>query len=584
MKILSLSFLLCIITCINTFAQCTISGPSSVGVGASIALTGSGGSGYWVIYGSDATINSTTGVVTGISVGSVQVEYYGGGCGKSDIYNIAVVACGYSISGPTSVCAGSAITLTTSDPYGGTWSSGSTSVATVDATSGIVTGVSVGSSTISFTSTTGCIYTYPITVTDLPSPSTISGSSTVCEASTISLSESVSGGTWSSSNTGVATINSSGVVSGVSAGSTTISYAVSNSCGTAYATLALTVSPLPNAGTLSPSSVTICQGSTVALTSSGDAGGSWSGTNTFLATVNSSGVVTGIFGPSSTAIITYTVSNSCGTAYTTRGITVKGVPSINGAPNICVGGNGTFTGVPSTVSGSWTTSTSSISTTASGNVGTFVGLSSNSTAGTFTVTLATATSTYCAGTASRTVNVLTTPSIPVISGLSSVSVGSNITLSASPVSSTNTWSSSNTSIATVASSGSASSRSVGGVSAGSATITLVTSNGSCSATGTYNVSVTSPRTIYSTGVNNQDLNAVEIKIIPNPSTGAFTVVLPNEVTSGTLTIVDLNGKIVDTRKVVDQLNDFNLTNLPKGHYFIIVEAADRKYTQNIILQ
>lgn len=65
------------------------------------------------------------------------------------------------------------------------------------------------------------------------SAGTISGSSTVCVGASTTLSDTTTGGTWSSSNTSIATIGSTGIVTGISSGTVTISYTVSNSCGTA---------------------------------------------------------------------------------------------------------------------------------------------------------------------------------------------------------------------------------------------------------------------------------------------------------------------------------------------------------------
>jgi hypothetical protein len=52
----------------------------------------------------------------------------------------------------------------------------------------------------------------------------------------------VPGGTWTTSNAGIATV-SGGLVTGVTAGSVTISYSVSNSCGTRSASHSVTVVP-----------------------------------------------------------------------------------------------------------------------------------------------------------------------------------------------------------------------------------------------------------------------------------------------------------------------------------------------------
>lgn len=71
-----------------------------------------------------------------------------------------------------------------------------------------------------------------IVTNNYPSTSgTLTGMDTVCTGATITLSSSVTGGTWAASN-GHASVTA-GVVSGVSAGTVTISYRVSNPCAPA---------------------------------------------------------------------------------------------------------------------------------------------------------------------------------------------------------------------------------------------------------------------------------------------------------------------------------------------------------------
>ena len=108
---------------------------------------------------------------------------------------------------------------------------------------------------------------------------TITGSSfsaAVCAGGTTTLNAGVSGGTWSSSNTSVASVNASGVLSGVSAGTARITYAT-GSCTTAQT---VTVNAAPTAGASSPASV--CQGASLPLTgtTSGSTGGGTSGGGT----------------------------------------------------------------------------------------------------------------------------------------------------------------------------------------------------------------------------------------------------------------------------------------------------------------
>jgi hypothetical protein len=99
----------------------------------------------------------------------------------------------------------------------------------------------VTNSTYGFVSSS---YSITITVTAAPNAGTLSGTQALCSNETSTLASTVSGGAWSSSATGIATINSStGVVSGVSAGTATMTYTVTGTggCSNATATRVVTV-------------------------------------------------------------------------------------------------------------------------------------------------------------------------------------------------------------------------------------------------------------------------------------------------------------------------------------------------------
>src|SRR5207244_16989 len=63
----------------------------------------------------------------------------------------------------------------------------------------------------------------------------------VCKGYVKLLAGSPAGGTWTSSNTSVATIGTTGIVTGVAVGTATISYSMSNSCGTLYSTATIKI-------------------------------------------------------------------------------------------------------------------------------------------------------------------------------------------------------------------------------------------------------------------------------------------------------------------------------------------------------
>jgi hypothetical protein len=158
----------------------------------------------------------------------------------------------------------------------------------------------------------------------LPTPGAISGTATVCAGSTTALSNATTGGAWSSSATGIATVGSTGVVTGVAAGTATISYTVTNGCGSAVATKVFTVNALPSAGSIIGTAI-VCAGGTTTL-SNATTGGAWSSSAAGVATVGSTGVVAGV--AAGTATISYTVTNTCGSAVVTQVVTVNWTASL----------------------------------------------------------------------------------------------------------------------------------------------------------------------------------------------------------------------------------------------------------------
>jgi len=114
---------------------------------------------------------------------------------------------------------------------------------------------------------------------------------------------------WTSSNTAIATVSNTGLVTGVAAGSVTITYTNNNGCSR---TTTVTVNPLPTiTGTTA-----VCVGSTTQLTGSGTPAASnpWTSSNTAIATVSNTGLVTGVAAGSVT--INYTNNNGCSTTTT----------------------------------------------------------------------------------------------------------------------------------------------------------------------------------------------------------------------------------------------------------------------------
>jgi uncharacterized protein YjdB len=155
-------------------------------------------------------------------------------------------------------------------------------------------------------------------------PLPLTGPFNVCAGATTYLSDVIAGGTWSSSNTRVATVDAFGLISGVAAGTSAISYSI----GSCVATAIVTVAPVPAA--ISGISV-LCVGLVTTL-SDATTGGTWSSSGA--ASVGAtSGIVTGTSG--GVANISYILPGGCAAVSV---VTVNSAPpAIGGTAHVCPG-------------------------------------------------------------------------------------------------------------------------------------------------------------------------------------------------------------------------------------------------------
>ena len=381
-----------------------ITGTTSVCATTTTTLNSTPSGGTWTSSNpSFATVASGTGIVTGVGAGVPVITYTLAAGGCKAVVPVTVLATPAAIAGASNVCAGSNTTLT--DATGsGSWTSGATGTATIGLTSGIMNGVAAGAATITYTAATGCNSFLAVTVN--ASPASITGSGNVCLGTANTLSNTVTGGAWTSSNTAVATVSSGGSVSGVAAGNATITYTLSP--GACTATLPVTVNSIPAA---IAGNNFVCTGLTTAL-SDATAGGSWSSaTPANASVVSGTGVVSGIIAGSTTTI-TYTLASGC-TA--TLAMSVNQQPAaLTGTMNVCT--TLTTTLGETTTGGTWTSSNAalgSVSTT-----GVVTGIASGTPVISYTLL-------GCAATQVVTVN----PNPSAITGASAVCATSSITMS-----------------------------------------------------------------------------------------------------------------------------------------------------------
>jgi gliding motility-associated-like protein len=460
-----------------------IAGSNDVCVGSTTILTNATTSGVWSSSNTTVATVSASGVVTGVAAGTATINYTvtnASGCvtTSSLVINVNALPVNIPIGGPNTVCVGA--TITNFANPGGVWSSSNVSVATV-AQNGIITGVSAGTATISYTITNsaGCSSTVTkvVTVNALPTVAVAAnGPLTFCQGGSVTLT--ASGGTsyaWSNSTATTASITIT------SSGSYTVTATNANGCFATSAPVVVNVLALPNAAIASTGS-NICLGSTTTLTASGGVSYAWSnGAQTASTTVNNSNTYT----------VTVTGANGC-TATVSNVVTVNANPAVvvtASAPlTFCQGGSVTLnaTGAATYVWSNGTLGSSNVITQS----GTYYAQGTNAAGCT-------------SNSAVITVTVLPTPVVAALTGSNTVCEASTITLSSATPG--GVWSTSNSFIATVNNAGV-----ITGMNAGTAVITYTLSNGACNASVSASVTV---------------LNSPATPVI---TAGGPTTVCPNE--------------------------------------------------------
>ncbi len=276
------------------------------------------------------------------------------------------------ISGASSVCVGTSV-IFSSTLAGGVWTSDAPSVASVSS-GGVVAGLSIGSAAISYTITNACgtaVDTLTVLVSSSPTAFILGSTTSLCVGTTAAFTGSPAGGVWGTSSSAIVTV-SGGIVGGVGGGTAIITYSITNICGSASDTQMMAVLPVPVASLSGP--LSLCAGSD-ATYAGVPSGGIWNSGSPAVATISSSGFVSAILVGSS--IISYTITNECGSATDTQILSVSPLPDagvINVSSMICVGGS---VSISNTVSGgSWTVSPftiASINTSAGTITGNSVG-------------------------------------------------------------------------------------------------------------------------------------------------------------------------------------------------------------------
>lgn len=255
-------------------ATVSLSGPTTFCDGGSVDLTANGGVSYVWNNNVPTAMNSIT---TAGTYTATVTDANGCSATTAPITVTVMPAPSATIvaSGPLDFCAGGSVLLSASGAGTYAWTNGSTASSILVSNS--------GSHELTITGSNGCSSTSAptvVTVTPMPVVDAISGSNTVCEGATTTMSNLTPSGVWSSSNTSVATIDAAGDVTGVSSGTVVVSYTVTtNGCSTTV-NKNLSVQAAPTTAITASGPTTFCNGGSVVLTAANGTAFAWSNAST----------------------------------------------------------------------------------------------------------------------------------------------------------------------------------------------------------------------------------------------------------------------------------------------------------------
>ncbi len=318
------------------------------------------------------------GKVTALASGIAVLAYIDddNGCSGEATFTV-IETIPVSISGEDEICIGETTTLSSGGEIG-SWVSADPTIATIT-NAGLATGVGSGQTTFVFTSNSTLCQSSPSEpLIVYPSPIVTLAETQICPLQTTIATSNQMSGTWSSNDNAVAVINvNTGLITAIAEGEVIFTF-TSSELGCSAESNALIVSPEIQAIILG--SDQICIDGTTQLSPS--SGGLWVSADNGIATVDNSGLVTGIALGATTFSFQDTIN------YCAEGITgiltvgnLQGIANV-GTDEICVG---MTTQLSPNTGGNWVSSNAAVAV--SNNSGEVTGINSGTTQFNFTTDL-----------------------------------------------------------------------------------------------------------------------------------------------------------------------------------------------------
>ncbi len=105
----------------------------------------------------------------------------------------------------------------------------------------------------------------------------------------------------------------------------------------------------------------------------------------------------------------------------------------------------------------------------------------------------------------------------------------------------------------------------------------IISNGNCSDT-------TNCKHVTISGIKEIEMNRSQLHVFPNPTDGIIVVSLSEPIVKSTLEIANTLGQIIYSKKWLGKSMDINMSNFPKGIYFITLHSPNENFIKKLVLQ